>query len=166
MIRSTAQGLYCEAGGFHIDPWQPVDRAVITHAHSDHASPGSSSYLCAAPGERVLRRRLPDAAIETLPYGEAIAIGETRVSLHPAGHILGSSQVRVEHRGEVWVVSGDYKCQPDPTCARFEPVPCHTFISESTFGLPIYRWPTQQEVFDAMAAWWRANQAAVKASLV
>src|SRR5918993_1829877 len=103
MIQSTSSGLFCQPGAFYIDPWQPVERAVITHAHSDHASPGSKSYLCAAPGETVLRRRLPDAHVETLKYGETITIGDTRVSLHPAGHILGSSQVRIEHKGEVWV---------------------------------------------------------------
>jgi putative mRNA 3-end processing factor len=166
MIRSTAQGLYCEAGGFHIDPWQPVDRAVITHAHSDHASPGSKSYLCAAPGERVLRRRLPDAAIETLRYGEAVTIGETRVTLHPAGHILGSSQVRVEHRGEAWVVSGDYKCQADPTCAPFETVRCDTFITEATFALPIYTWDAPSAIVDDIVAWWHANREQDRPSVI
>jgi putative mRNA 3-end processing factor len=166
MIRSTAGGLYCEAGGFHIDPWQPVERAIITHAHSDHASPGSKSYLCAAPGETVLRRRLPEAHVETLPYGQPIAIGETRVSFHPAGHILGSAQIRVEHRGEVWVVSGDYKCQPDPTCAPFETVRCDTFITEATFALPIYTWDPTAAVVDDILAWWRANREQDRPSIV
>ena len=166
MIRSTPQGLLCEAGGFHIDPWQPVDRAVITHAHSDHASPGSKSYLCAAPGEQVLRRRLPDAHVETLPYGESIAIGDTRVSFHPAGHILGSAQVRVEHRGEVWVVSGDYKRQPDPTCAPFETVRCHTFITEATFALPIYTWDPPSTIVDDIITWWLANRAQDRPSII
>ena len=166
MITSTSSGLYCEAGNFHIDPWAPVERAVLTHAHSDHASPGSASYLCAEPGARVLRRRLPEARIETLPYGEAVAIGGTRVSFHPAGHILGSAQVRLEHAGEVWVVSGDYKTEPDPTCTPFEPVRCHTFITESTFGLPIYRWCAQDDTFADMRAWWRDNAEQGRASLV
>src|SRR4026208_1328679 len=148
MIVSTSSGLYCQPGDFHIDPWQPVDRALITHAHSDHASPGSKTYLCAAPGERGLRRRLPDARVETLQYGESLAIGDTRVSFHPAGHILGSAQIRVEHRGEVWVVSGDYKRAADPTCAPFEPVRCHTVITEATFGLPIYTWDAPVTVVD------------------
>ncbi len=158
MIISTAAGLFCEAGSFHIDPWAPVERAVVTHAHSDHASPGSSSYLCAAPGERVLRRRLPDARVEILPYGERVTIGDARVSFHPAGHILGSAQIRVEHRGEVWVVSGDYKRQADPTCAAFEPVPCHTFITEATFALPIYTWDPTGAVVHDILSWWRANR--------
>jgi putative mRNA 3-end processing factor len=158
MILSSASGLFCEPGNFHIDPWQPVARAVLTHAHSDHASPGSASYLCAAPGERVLRRRLPDARLETLPYGESLAIGDTRVSFHPAGHILGSSQIRVEHKGEVWAVSGDYKRQPDPTCAPFEPIRCHTFITEATFALPIYTWDPTAAIVDEITAWWRENR--------
>jgi putative mRNA 3-end processing factor len=158
VIAETPAGLYCAAGGFHIDPWLPVDRAVITHAHGDHARPGSAAYLCAAPGRDVLQRRLPDARIETLPYGEPIAMGETRVSFHPAGHILGSAQIRVERRGEIWIVSGDYKRQPDPTCDAFEPVRCETFVTEATFGLPIYTWDTPAAVVDDMLAWWRDNR--------
>jgi putative mRNA 3-end processing factor len=158
MIHSTPLGLFCEPGGFYIDPWEPVARAIVTHAHSDHARPGSARYLCAAPGESVLRCRIPDAAIETLPYGEALTIGDTSVSFHPAGHILGSSQIRVEHRGEGWVVSGDYKRQADPTCAAFEPVRCHTFITEATFALPIYTWDPPRAVVDEIVTWWRANR--------
>jgi putative mRNA 3-end processing factor len=158
VITRTPAGLFCEAGNFHIDPWAPVARALVTHAHSDHARPGSASYLCAAPGEQVLRRRIPDARIETLPYGESISIGDASVSFHPAGHILGSAQIRVEHRGEVWVVSGDYKRQADPTCAPFEPVLCHTFITEATFALPIYTWDPPAAVVDEIVAWWRANR--------
>jgi putative mRNA 3-end processing factor len=167
MLRTTEQGLYCEAGDFYVDPWAPVDRAVITHAHGDHARWGSRRYLGSREGERVLRTRLgSDASIRTVPFGEPVELNGVRITLHPAGHILGSAQVRIEHRGEVWVVSGDYKTEPDPTCTPFEPVRCHTFISESTFGLPIYRWAPQDEVFAAINAWWRANQEAGKASLL
>ena len=158
MIAETSAGLYCEAGGFHIDPWLPVERAVITHAHGDHARPGSAAYLCASPGLAVLQRRLPDARIETLAYGEPITLGGARVSFHPAGHILGSAQVRVEHRGEVWVVSGDYKRQPDPTCEAFVPVRCDTFVTEATFGLPIYTWDPPVLVIDDILTWWRDNR--------
>ena len=148
LLSVTDRGLYCEAGDFYIDPWQPVDRAVITHAHGDHARWGSRHYLASAEGSRVLRTRLgPDASIEYLEFKQIISLNGVRVSLHPAGHILGSAQIRVEHGGEVWVVSGDYKVDPDPTCSPFEVVPCHTFITESTFGLPIYRWRPQSEVF-------------------
>jgi putative mRNA 3-end processing factor len=163
----SPRGLYCAAGDFYIDPWEPVDRALITHAHGDHARWGSRSYLAARDGERVLRTRLGDAAnIETIGYGDTVTINDVRVSFHPAGHIIGSAQIRAEHRGEVWVVSGDYKTDPDPTCAPFELVRCHTFVTESTFGLPIYRWPSQAEVFAEINAWWRANAAAGKTSLL
>jgi putative mRNA 3-end processing factor len=167
LITPTSRGLYCAPGDFYIDPWLPVERAVITHAHGDHARPGSAAYLAAKAGLPVLRTRLgEDAAIEGLAYGEARDIGGVKVSLHPAGHVLGSSQVRIEHGGEVWVVSGDYKLDPDPTCAPFEPVRCHTFITESTFGLPIYRWRTPGEIFADVNAWWRANAAAGRASVL
>ena len=167
LLSLTDHGLYCAAGDFFVDPWRPVARAVITHAHADHARPGSAAYLCAASGAGILRARLgPEAAIEMLAYGEATTINGVAVSLHPAGHILGSAQVRLAHGGEVWVVSGDYKTDPDPTCAPFESVPCHTFITEATFGLPIYRWPAQAEVFAGVNDWWRANQAAGRAGVL
>jgi putative mRNA 3-end processing factor len=115
----------------------------------------------------VLRLRLgPDARIESRPYGEATTLNGVRVSFHPAGHILGSAQVRIEHDGEVWVVSGDYKTDHDPTCAPFESVRCDTFITEATFGLPIYRWPAQEDVLAGVNDWWRANQAAERASIL
>jgi putative mRNA 3-end processing factor len=167
LLRITDQGLYCEAGDFFIDPWEGVDRAVITHAHGDHARWGSRAYLGSQEGERVLRTRLGnDARIRTIPFGEVIEVNGVRVSLHPAGHILGSAQVRVEHRGEVWVVSGDYKTEPDPTCTPFEPVRCHTFITESTFGLPIYRWAPQAETFAEIRHWWRRNRDEGRASVL
>ena len=160
------EGLYCEAGDFFVDPWRPVARAVITHAHADHARAGHGAYLAAAPAEGVLRARLGPISLRTLAYGEPIEANGVRVSLHPAGHVLGSAQVRIEHRGEVWVVSGDYKVEPDPTCTPFEPVRCHTFVTESTFGLPIYRWAPSRETFAAIDAWWRANADAGRASVL
>lgn len=167
LLRLTERGLYCEAGNFFVDPWTAVDRAVITHAHGDHLAWNCGSYLGSTPGLGVLRDRLGEAAVvEGVDYATPLRIGDVRVSLHPAGHILGSAQVRLERNGEVWVVSGDYKTDPDPTCTPFEPVRCHTFVTESTFGLPIYRWPAQARIFDDINAWWRANQAAGKASLL
>jgi len=167
LLTLTDRGLYCEAGDFYVDPWEPVDRAVITHAHGDHATWGSQAYLTAEPGVAVLRARLePGARIRGVAYGETLRLNETTVSLHPAGHILGSSQVRIGHRGEVWVVSGDYKTAPDPTCTPFESVRCHTFVTESTFGLPIYRWSPQSDVFEEINRWWRENAAAGKTSLL
>jgi putative mRNA 3-end processing factor len=159
LLQSTTEGLYCPAGDFHIDPWRPVDRAVISHAHADHARPGSDAYLCTPSGAHVLRPRLgDDAVIETAGYGATTRINGINVSFHPAGHLLGSAQIRLEHRGEVWVVSGDYKTVPDATCEPFEPVPCDVFITESTFGLPVYRWPAQEEVFGEIEDWWRSNR--------
>lgn len=159
MLRVTEGGLYCEAGDFYIDPWRAVPRAVITHAHSDHARVGCESYLCAREGVGVLRLRVGvGAAIEGVGYGERVGIGGAGVSFHPAGHILGSAQIRVELGGEVWVVSGDFKTAEDPTCAGFEPVRCHTFVAECTFGLPVYRWPEPGQVFGEINDWWRENR--------
>ena len=167
LIEVTDAGLYCPRGDFHIDPWRRVPRAVITHAHADHARWGCDRYLCAAPGKTVLRTRLgAGAAIDALRYGESLSINGVRVSLHPAGHVLGSAQVRVEHGGVTWVVSGDYKLQPDPTCAPFEPVPCDVFVTESTFGLPVYRWPEPATVAAEIDAWWRANRDAGRTSVI
>jgi putative mRNA 3-end processing factor len=167
LVTPTPRGLYCAAGDFYVDPWRPVDRAVITHAHGDHARIGSGAYLCAQRGQPVLRTRLgEEAAIEAIAYGETRVLNGVKVSLHPAGHVLGSSQVRIEHGGEVWVVSGDYKLDPDPTCQPFEPVRCDTFITESTFGLPIYRWRTPEAIFAEVNAWWRANAVAGRASVI
>ncbi|MFL6375032.1 MAG: ligase-associated DNA damage response exonuclease [Pyrinomonadaceae bacterium] len=171
LITLTARGLYCEKGDFYIDPWKPVDRAVVTHAHSDHAYRGSASYLVAAGGLGLARIRLwseedPDPKVEGVPYGKPLDINGVKLSFHPAGHILGSAQARVEYKGEVWVVSGDYKLTPDPTCQPFEPIKCDHFITEATFGLPIYRWPRPQEVFGEINDWWRRNQERGKASVI
>jgi putative mRNA 3-end processing factor len=157
MVVVRKEGLYCVPGQFYIDPWRPVDRAVITHAHGDHARTGHGHYLAASPSVNILKSRLGDINIEGLAYGQQLVHNGVTISLHPAGHVLGSAQVRMECGGEVWVASGDYKVEPDATCAPFEPVRCHTFITESTFGLPIYRWDPQQEVFDDINRWWRRN---------
>lgn len=167
MVVVRKEGLYCVPGDFYIDPWRPVERAVITHAHGDHARYGSSRYLTAAAGVGVLRTRLgEDAVIDGLAYGEKVVHNGVAVSLHPAGHVLGSSQVRMECCGEVWVASGDYKVEPDKTCAPFEPVRCHTFITESTFGLPIYRWEPEQDIFDDLNRWWRKNAQQGRCSVI
>lgn len=166
LVVQRPEGLYCPPGDFFIDPWRPVGRAVITHAHADHARMGHGHYLAAAPGEGVLRARLGGIALQALPYGERIVHNGVTISLHPAGHVLGSAQVRLEHGGQVWVASGDYKVAPDRTCVPFEPVPCDVFITESTFGLPIYRWRPDEEVFAAINAWWQGNVEAGRASLL
>jgi putative mRNA 3-end processing factor len=168
MLRVTESGLYCDAGDFFIDPWRPVARAVVTHAHSDHLTSGCGSYLVSERGVGVSRERLGQwkDRVEGIPFGESRTINGVRVSLHPAGHILGSAQIRLELDGEVWVASGDYKTDPDPTCDAWEPVRCHTFITESTFGLPIYRWPSPRAVFAGVNGWWRENVAAGRVSLL
>ena len=157
MVVVRKEGLYCVPGDFYIDPWRPVPRAVITHGHGDHARPGHGHYLCATPGIGILCARLGEITVQGLDYGVHLAHNGVRISLHPAGHVLGSAQVRMEYRGEVWVASGDYKVEPDDTCTPFEPVRCDCFITESTFGLPIYRWQAQQHIFSDMNAWWRRN---------
>jgi putative mRNA 3-end processing factor len=167
LVQSTAKGLYCLQGDFFIDPWQPVERAVITHGHRDHLCDGCQEYLTTADGAGVARARLGAAAhIETLDYGKSAIRNGVRITLHPAGHVLGSAQVTIEYRGEIWVISGDFKVQPDRTCRPFEPVRCHTFFTESTFALPIYRWPDAEEVFREFINWWQLNQARGWASVL
>jgi putative mRNA 3-end processing factor len=144
-----------------------VSRAIITHAHADHARGGSDRYLCAAAGKTVLRERIGGGSpIDVLRPGESLSINGVKVSLHPAGHVLGSAQVRLEHRGVTWVVTGDYKLQADPTCAPFEPVRCDVLVTESTFGLPVYRWPDPATVAAEIDAWWRANRDAGRTSVI
>ena len=170
VVVRTPQGLYCPAGDFHIDPWRKVERAVITHAHADHARAGHGSYLCARSGVGVLRARLGPVDVRGLAWGERISTGRAHVSLHPAGHILGSAQVRIEVDGQVWVVAGDYHLSVDgdvnPTCEPFEAVRCHCFVTEATFGLPVYRWPRHAQVYADIDAWWQANARAGEASVV
>jgi putative mRNA 3-end processing factor len=167
LVIARPEGLYCPPGDFYIDPWRPVERAVITHGHSDHSRVGHGHYLAASAGAGILRSRLgADINLETLEYGESISHRGVKLSFHPAGHVLGSAQVRLEYKGEVWVASGDYKTEPDDTCAPFEAVPCDTFITESTFGLPIYKWQPQAEIFADMNSWWQSNAAQKRASVL
>jgi putative mRNA 3-end processing factor len=167
VLETRPEGLYCPAGGFHIDPWRSVEKAIVTHAHSDHARFGCQGYLTAEPGLAVLRARLgDDASIESLPYGRPIRVGDAVVTLFPAGHILGSAQVRVEVDGEAWVVSGDYKTEADPSCDPWEPVPCHGFVTETTFGLPVYRWQPQQQVIEEIEGWHADNVSRGRASVL
>ncbi len=167
LIELTSSGLYCAAGDFYIDPQQPVRRAIITHAHTDHAKPGSQAYLTSNSGKPLIQQRVGlRAKVESIEFGEEIDMRGVKVSLHPAGHILGSAQVRVEYKGEIWVVSGDYKLEPDATCETFEPVKCHTFITESTFAKPHYKWKSQKEIFNQINDWWQLNAAWGTTSIV
>lgn len=153
LIEFSDKGLYCPQGRFYIDPWKPVDMAIITHAHSDHARPGSTKYLSHHFTKPILQLRLGDISVQSVEWGDPLLLNGVKVSLHPAGHIIGSSQVRVEYKGEVWVFSGDYKTENDGISGAFEPVKCNTFITESTFGLPIYNWKPQEEIFSSIRSW-------------
>jgi putative mRNA 3-end processing factor len=156
LLELSPQGLYCRAAQAWIDPWRPVPRALITHAHADHARPGCGEYWATAASEGILRRRLGDSiALLPVDYGQVHRIGEACVSFHSAGHVLGSAQIRLEAGGESWLVSGDYKRCADPSCAAFQPVAADVFISEATFGLPIYRWQSGAEVAREILQWWR-----------
>lgn len=167
LLQFTASGIYCPDAGVYIDPWKPVDRAIITHAHSDHARWGMKHYLAHKDSEAILRLRLgQDISLETLEYGKPFTINGIKFSLHPAGHIIGSAQIRVERNGEVWVASGDYKIQDDGFSVPFEVVKCNTFITESTFGLPIYKWSSNKASMDEILEWWKQNQLEGKASVL
>lgn len=166
LIEFSDCGLYCRAGDFYIDPWRPVERAVITHAHSDHAHWGSKSYLCHNDTKPLLRLRLGPGNYQSTGWNQTVYMNGVRVSLHPAGHIIGSSQIRVEHNGEVWVISGDYKLENDGLSGQFEPVKCQHFISECTFGLPIYHWKKQEDIFSNIQQWVLRNKEAGKSSIL
>jgi len=166
VLRYTERGIYCPAGDFYIDPWRAVDRALITHGHADHARAGMRSYLCSDAAAPVIRLRLGNIPIETMAFGETRQIGGAKVSFHPAGHVPGSAQIRVEVGGEVWVVSGDYKVVEDGLSEPFEPVTCNTFISECTFGLPVFSWEPQAKIAADLNAWWAGNVAAGRVSML
>ncbi len=166
LIQFTDKGLYCSQGQFYIDPWRAVDKAIITHAHSDHARWGSKYYLCHHFTKPLLQLRLGNHHYESIGWNEPVYINGVKVSLHPAGHIIGSSQVRVEYKDEVWVISGDYKIENDGISGKFEPVKCHTFVTESTFGLPIYKWKPQQQAYKHIQEWIVQNQQQQKSSVL
>jgi putative mRNA 3-end processing factor len=166
LLEFTKKGIYCPPGDFYIDPWKPVDRAIITHAHSDHARFGSKFYLCHTLTKPLLQLRLGDNAYQSVEWNEPVSMNGVSVSLHPAGHIIGSSQIRVEYNGDVWVVSGDYKIENDGLSGIFEPIACSTFITESTFGLPIYNWKPQQQIFYDIQNWITKNKEEGKISVL
>ena len=167
MLTFTDKGIYCAAGDFYIDPWKPVPRAVITHAHSDHARWGNQHYLCTKDSVPFLQLRLgKEISVQGLAYGEEIYLNGVTVSFHPAGHMIGSAQVKVTYKGQTWVASGDYKVENDGISGAFEPQKCHVFITESTFGLPIYRWKPQQSVFSDIRNWMSENELAGKNSVL
>ena len=158
LLVHTALGLYCPKADLYLDPWKPVKKAILSHGHADHARWGSSSYLCTPTAAPVIKYRLGDINLETLPFGEEKLINGVSFSFHPAGHILGSAQIKVSYKGEIVVFSGDYKTANDGFSEAFEPVKCHTFITESTFGLPVYHWQDQKWVFNEMEEWCKNNR--------
>lgn len=166
LLEFRKEGIYCPKADVYIDPWKPVRYALITHGHSDHARWGHQYYLCTKSAKPVIQYRLGNVKIEAVEYGEVTTINGVKFSFHPAGHIIGSAQIRVEHKGEVWVCSGDYKIQRDGISETFEAVKCHAFITESTFGLPIYKWKPQREVMGEINQWWRTNAAEGKVSIL
>ena len=158
LIEHTKKGLYCPIAKVYIDPWGKVDNALITHGHSDHARWGHKYYVCADTSVNILKHRLGQQInIRGMAFGESLTVNGVKFSFHPAGHITGSAQIRAEHNGEVWVATGDYKIEDDGLCQPFEPIKCDHFITECTFGLPIYSWPDQASVFQEIEQWWAHN---------
>ncbi|MCB0501514.1 MAG: ligase-associated DNA damage response exonuclease [Bacteroidetes bacterium] len=167
LLQFTKKGIYCSQAKVYIDPWRPVDKAIVTHAHADHSRKGMKHYLTHHYSIPIMKARLgKNIVTQGLHYGEEITINEVKFSLHPAGHVVGSAQVRVEYNGEVWVVSGDYKTQDDGLSTPFEPVKCHTFITECTFGLPVFLWQPQHHVISSIEEWWQNNQSQNRCSLI
>jgi putative mRNA 3-end processing factor len=167
LLQFTEKGIYCKRANVYIDPWKPVDYAIITHAHADHSRWGNKFYLSHHLSKPIIQHRLgQDISIESMEYGESRTVNGVNFSFHPAGHIIGSAQVRVEYKGEVWVASGDYKLEDDGFSTPFEPVKCNVFITECTFGLPVFKWKPQAEVFAEINAWWRKNKAEGKATVL
>ena len=167
LLNFTSRGIYCAQADVYIDPSRAVDKAIITHGHSDHASPGSKQYMCSDNTVPALRVRLGKRCnVQGVPYGQSFLVNGVKFSFHPAGHIVGSAQVRVEYKGEIWVVTGDYKLEHDGLCAGYEPVTCHHFVTESTFALPIYHWERQEILIQDMLTWWNNNQKAGCTSLI
>jgi putative mRNA 3-end processing factor len=167
LITFTNKGIYCKQGDFYIDPWRPVNLAVTTHGHADHVKWGNNAYLCHTLTKPILDQRLGEGLkIETLPYGSEVNLNGVKISFFPAGHVIGSAQVRLEYKGEICVVSGDYKTEDDKISTSFEPVKCHTFVSESTFGLPIYKWQPQEVIFDQIKDWVSSNHDHHKTSVL
>ena len=167
LLEFNDKGIYCSRASVYIDPWKPVDKALITHGHSDHARYGHKHYMAVESAVPVIKYRLgSEISIQSQPFGKSVTINGVKFSFHPAGHIIGSAQVRVEYKGEVWVASGDYKTVSDGITEDFEVVPCNTFITESTFGLPVYRWKKQEDVFKEINDWWRQNKEMGKTSVL
>ncbi len=167
LITFTEKGIYCSLADVYIDPWKPVNKALITHGHSDHARYGSKAYIATHKSVPIIKFRLGSHInISGVAYGETITINGVHFTFTPAGHIIGSAQIKVEYRGEIWVVSGDYKLENDGISGLYEPIKCHHFITESTFGLPVFKWQPQAEIMQEISAWWRENKEKGEVSVI
>ena len=166
LLTFNDRGIYCEQADVYIDPWKPVPRALITHGHADHSRWGNDHYLSTRLAAPLIKYRLGDIDLGTVEYGEVKTINGVKFSFHPAGHIIGSAQIRVEYKGEIWVAGGDYKLEDDGLCQPYEPVKCQHFITESTFGLPVYRWTPQEELFADINDWWRQTAAEGRTAII
>ncbi len=159
LLEFTDRGIYCNPAGVYLDPWKPVDKAIISHGHADHSRWGHKKYITHHRNLPIVKHRLGALSITGKEWGETFSINEVKFSLHPAGHIIGSSQIRVEHKGEVWVFTGDYKIEDDKLATPYESIKCDTFITECTFGLPAFLWSPQEEVISDINTWWAQNKA-------
>ncbi|MEM9868192.1 MAG: ligase-associated DNA damage response exonuclease [Bacteroidota bacterium] len=166
LLQFTEKGIYCKVAQVYLDPWKPVDKAIISHGHADHSRWGHKQYITHHRNVPIIKHRLGPISVSGKNWGETFTINGVKFSLHPAGHIIGSSQIRVEHQGEVWVFTGDYKIEDDGLCTPYENVKCHTFITECTFGLPAFKWMPQSEVFEDINRWWSQNRSEGKTSIL
>ncbi len=166
LLEFTGKGIYCSAAKAYLDPWKPVDKAIISHGHADHSRWGHKSYITHHRNVPIILHRLGNISVTGKEWGETFSINNVKFSLHPAGHIIGSSQIRVEHKGEVWVFTGDYKTENDGISTPYEVVQCDTFITECTFGLPAFKWIPQKEVFRDINGWWAENRAEKRTSVL
>ncbi|HEX8561557.1 MAG TPA: ligase-associated DNA damage response exonuclease [Flavobacterium sp.] len=166
LLAFNDKGIYCEQADVYLDPWKPVTNAIITHGHSDHSRWGHKNYITHHTNVPIIRHRLGEINVTGKDWNETFTINGVKFSLHPAGHIIGSAQIRVEHKGEVWVFTGDYKTEDDGISVPYEVVKCHTFITECTFGLPAFKWLPQHEVMTSINEWWAENQADGKTSIL
>lgn len=166
LLQFTPKGIYCAQAEVYLDPWRPVKRALITHGHADHARWGHEYYITQNTNVPILKHRLGVENVEGKKWSEQFSINQVTFSFHPAGHIIGSAQIRVEYKGEVWVFSGDYKTEDDGISLPYEPVKCNVFITECTFGLPVFKWTPQQQVMSEINNWWLENQAEGRTSVL
>ncbi len=159
-------GIYCEQADVYIDAWRPVSKCIITHGHADHSRWGHQQYITHTNNVPIIKHRLGEITVTGKEWGETFTINGVTFSLHPAGHIVASSQVRVSYKGEVWVFTGDFKTENDGIAEPYEPIKCHTFITECTFGLPAFKWTPQQQVFNDINNWWNQNRVDGRTSIL